>query len=74
LTRNPLRPRLGTDDYLVVSEMPDARAAPVISRAAAEGDGIPDIVMTQAFTTAEARAVFERAGKVAGSCKPMGAS
>jgi uncharacterized protein with GYD domain len=64
---------LGQHDFLLVSEMPDARAALVISLAAA-GGGIQDVVTTQAFTTAEARALFEQAGKVAGSYKPMGAS
>ena len=54
--------------------MPDARAASVISLAAAGGGGIQDVVTTQAFTTAEARALFEQAGKVVGSYKPMGAS
>jgi hypothetical protein len=31
-------------------------------------------VTTQAFTTAEAKDLFERAGKLVGSYKPMGAS
>jgi uncharacterized protein with GYD domain len=65
---------LGLHDFLLVSEMPDARAASVISLAASGGGGIQDVVTTQAFTTAEARALFEQAGKVAGSYKPMGAS
>jgi uncharacterized protein with GYD domain len=64
---------LGQHDFLLISEMPDARAASVISLAAA-GGGIQDVVTTQAFTTAEARALFEQAGKVASSYKPMGAS
>jgi uncharacterized protein with GYD domain len=64
---------LGQHDFLLISEMPDARAASVISLAAA-GGGIQDVVTTRAFTTAEARALFEQAGKVASSCKPMGAS
>jgi hypothetical protein len=65
---------LGQHDFLLISEMPDARAATVISLAASGGGGIQDVVTTQAFTTAEARALFEQAGKVAGSYKPMGAS
>jgi uncharacterized protein with GYD domain len=60
--------------FLLISEMPDARAASVISLAAAGGGGIQDVVTTQAFTTAEARALFEQAGKVASSYKPMGAT
>jgi hypothetical protein len=38
------------------------------------GGGILDMVTTQAFTTSEARDLFERAGKIAGSYRPMGAS
>jgi hypothetical protein len=38
------------------------------------GGGIENTVTTQAFTTAEAKALFERAGKIAGSYKPMGAA
>ena len=59
---------------LLVSEMPDAKAASVISLAASGGGGIQDVVTTQAFTTSEARALFEQAGRVASSYKPMGAS
>jgi uncharacterized protein with GYD domain len=65
---------LGQFDFLLVSEMPDAKAASVISLAASGGGGIQDVVTTQAFTTAEARALFEQAGRVASSYKPMGAS
>jgi uncharacterized protein with GYD domain len=65
---------LGHHDFTVISEMPDAQAASVISLVAAAGGGIENTVTTQAFTTAEAKALFERAGKIAGSYKPMGAS
>jgi uncharacterized protein with GYD domain len=65
---------LGQHDFALISEMPDAKAASVISLAAAGGGGIQDVVTTQAFTTAEARDLFEQAGKVAGSYRPMGAS
>ena len=58
---------LGQFDFLLVSEMPDAKAA-------SGGGGIQDVVTTQAFTTSEARALFEQAGTVASSYKPMGAS
>src|SRR5438876_2705178 len=64
---------LGQYDFIVISEMPDAQAASVISLVAAAGGGIEDAVTTQAFTTAEAKTLFERAGKIAGSYKPMGA-
>jgi hypothetical protein len=46
----------------------------MLSLVAAAGGGIQDVVTTQAFTTAEAKSVFERAGKIAGSYKPMGAA
>jgi len=65
---------LGQYDFLVLSDMPDAKAAAAISLAASGGGGIQDVVTTQAFTTAEAKDLFQRAGKIAGSYKPMGAS
>lgn len=65
---------LGQHDFLVVSEMPDAQAASVLAFVAACGGGIENSVTTQAFTTAEAKALFEQAGKLAGAYKPMGAS
>jgi uncharacterized protein with GYD domain len=65
---------LGQHDFMVISEMPDAQAASVVAFVASGGGGIENSVTTQAFTTAEAKAVFERAGKIAGSYKPMGAS
>ena len=65
---------LGQYDFLVLSDMPDAKAAASISLAASGGGGIHDVVTTQAFTTAEAKDLFQRAGKIAGGYKPMGAS
>jgi uncharacterized protein with GYD domain len=65
---------LGEYDFALISEMPDAQAASMISLVAAAGGGIENTATTQAFTTAEAKALFERAGKIAGSYKPMGAS
>jgi uncharacterized protein with GYD domain len=65
---------LGQYDFLVLSDMPDAKAAAAISLAASGGGGIQDVVTTQAFTTAEAKDLFQRAGKIAGTYKPMGAS
>ncbi len=65
---------LGQHDFIVVSEMPDAQAATVLAFVASGGGGIENSVTTQAFTTAEAKALFERAGKIADTYKPMGAS
>jgi len=65
---------MGRYDFIVISEMPDAEAASVISLVAAAGGGIEDAVTTHAYTTGEAKALFERAGRIAGSYKPMGAS
>ena len=65
---------LGQHDFIVISEMPDAQGATVLAFVASGGGGIENSVTTQAFTTAEAKALFERAGKIAGSYKPMGAS
>ncbi len=61
-------------DFILIAEMPDAQTASVISLVAGGGGGIQDTVTTQAFTTAEARDLFERAGKLAGSYRLMGAS
>src|SRR5438477_11879741 len=63
---------LGQYDFMVISEMPDAQAASVLAFVAS-GGGIENSVTTQAFTTAEAKTLFERAGKIVGSYKPMGA-
>lgn len=63
---------LGETDFLVISDMPDARAAASIALAATGAGGIQDVVTTQAFTTAEGKALFESAGKLAGAYKPMG--
>jgi uncharacterized protein with GYD domain len=65
---------LGQHDFMVISEMPDAQAASVLAFVASGGGGIENSVTTQVFTTAEAKGLFERAGKIAGSYKPMGAS
>src|SRR6266702_6148468 len=53
---------LGQHDFIVISEMPDAQAASVLAFVASGGGGIENSVTTQAFTTAEAKALFERAG------------
>ena len=65
---------LGQHDFMVISEMPDAKAASVLAFVAAGGGGIEGSVTTQAFTTAEARDMLAVAGKIAGQYKPMGAS
>jgi len=65
---------LGQYDFMVVSEMPDAKAASMLAFVAAGGGGIEGSVTTQAFTTAEAKDMFEAAGKIGGSYKQMGAS
>jgi uncharacterized protein with GYD domain len=65
---------LGHHDFMLISDMPDAKAASVISLAASGGGGITDAVTTQAFTTAEAKDLFESAGKIVASYKPMGAA
>jgi uncharacterized protein with GYD domain len=62
---------LGQHDFLVVTEMPDAISASLLALAAAGGGGAESTVATQAFTTAEAKEMFERAGKIA--YQPMGA-
>src|SRR5205823_9550145 len=65
---------LGQYDFMVISEMPDAKAASVLAFVATGGGGIEGSVTTQAFTTAEAREMLTTAGKIAGQYKPMGAS
>jgi uncharacterized protein with GYD domain len=63
---------LGQHDFLAITEMPDAMSASLLSLAAAGGGGVENTVTTQAFTTAEAKDMFERAAKIA--YKPMGAA
>jgi uncharacterized protein with GYD domain len=65
---------LGRYDFLLLSEMPEAKAASVLAFVATGGGGIEGSVTTQAYTTAEARDIFAAAGKIVGSYKPMGAS
>jgi uncharacterized protein with GYD domain len=65
---------LGQYDFIVFSEMPAAKAASVLAFVATGGSGIEGSTTTQAYTTAEARDIFAAAGKIAASCKPMGAS
>ena len=65
---------LGLYDFIVATEMPDAKAASILAFVATGGGGIEGSVTTQAFTTAEARDMLAAAGKIAGDYKPMGAS
>jgi uncharacterized protein with GYD domain len=65
---------LGQYDFIVITDMPDAKAVSMLAFVAAGGGGIEGSVTTQAFTTAEAREMFTAAGKIADSYKPMGAS
>jgi uncharacterized protein with GYD domain len=65
---------MGQHDFLVITEMPDAKTASVLGLVAAGGGGIEGVTTSQAFTSAEAREMFESAGKIAASYKPMGAA
>jgi uncharacterized protein with GYD domain len=65
---------LGQYDFIVISDMPDAKTVSMLAFVAAGGGGIEGSVTNQAFTSGEAKDLFERAGKIAGSYKPMGAS
>jgi uncharacterized protein with GYD domain len=65
---------LGQYDFILFSEMPDAKTAAVLALVAAGGGGIEGSVTAQAFTTSEARDMFAAAGKIAAGYKPMGAS
>src|SRR5690348_2404324 len=62
----------GPYDFAVITEMPDAQTASAVVLAAAARGGIEATSISQAFTPAEAKAIFERAGTLAGSYKPMG--
>ena len=65
---------LGQYDFALISEMPDAQAAAVLPLVISAGGAVTETVTTQAFTTAEGKDLFERAGRIVGSYKPMGAS
>jgi uncharacterized protein with GYD domain len=65
---------LGKYDFMLLTEMPDAKAAAMVSLVASGGGGIEGTTTSQAFTTAEAKDLFTTAGKIAKSYKPMGAS
>ena len=65
---------LGQYDFALISGMPDARSAAVLPLVFSAGDAATDAVTTQAFTTTEGKELFERAGQIVGSYKPMGAT
>ena len=62
----------GASDFVIVTEMLDAQSVSAAVLAAAARGGIEATAISQAFTTAEAKTIFERAGTLAGSYKPMG--
>ena len=62
----------GPSDFVVITDMPDAQTASAAVLAAAARGGIESTAISQAFTPAEAKTIFERAGTLAGSYKPMG--
>jgi len=59
---------LGQYDFMVISEMPDAKPPACWRFVATGGGGIEGSVTTQAFTPAEARDMLAAAGKIAGQC------
>src|SRR5215471_21471215 len=50
---------LGQYDFVVITDMPDAKAVSMLAFVAAGGGGIEGSVTTQAFTTVEAKDMFE---------------
>lgn len=62
----------GPHDFAVITEMPDAQTVSAVILAVAARGGIESTAISQAFTPAEARTIFERAGMLAGSYKPIG--
>src|SRR5262249_28105678 len=55
---------LGQYDFVLISEMPDGQSAAVLPLVVAAGGAVTDTVTTQAFTTAEGKDLFGRAGKI----------
>jgi uncharacterized protein with GYD domain len=64
---------LGQYDFMLLTEMPDAKSAAMLSLVATAGSGTEGMTTSQAFTTAEAKDLFASAGKFVGSYKLMGA-
>jgi uncharacterized protein with GYD domain len=65
---------LGQYDFALISEMPDAKSAALLPLVITAGGAVTDTVTSPAFTTAEGKEMFQRAGQIVGSYKPMGAS
>jgi uncharacterized protein with GYD domain len=62
----------GQYDFLIISDMPDAKAAGMLTLIASGGGSITDAFTIQAFSSADGKDMFERVGKIAGGDKPMG--
>jgi uncharacterized protein with GYD domain len=65
---------LGQYDFALISEMPDATSAVLLPLVITAGGAVTDTVTSPAFTSAEGKELFERAGRIAGSYRPMGTS
>jgi uncharacterized protein with GYD domain len=61
---------LGHYDFLLVTEVRDAQSVSLLSLAATGGGRIESVVTTQAFTTAEMKDLYTKAGKI--DYRPMG--
>jgi len=62
----------GHNDWLVIGEFPDNKAAASAVLAAAGGGSLSDVETTVAMTAEEARATFEAAGKAAQGFRSAG--
>jgi uncharacterized protein with GYD domain len=62
----------GEYDWLVITEMPDAKSVSAVVIAAAVGGGVTDSKTTLAVTTAEAKQAFQKAGELAKSFRSAG--
>jgi len=62
----------GHNDWLVIGEFPDNKAAASAVLAAAGGGSLSDVETTVAMTAEEARAIFEAAGKAAQGFRSAG--
>ena len=64
----------GDDDWLVIGECPDEKAAAALAIAASAGGSLTNVKTTLALTTKDAMAVFKTAGDVGKSFKSAGKS
>jgi uncharacterized protein with GYD domain len=62
----------GEYDWMVISEAPDAETAVAACIAAAGGGGVTDLKTILAWSGADAKAIFEKAGGAARSFKSAG--